>query len=272
MKENKNYALYLIIFLLIVFYLTVTSQNQPTGEPDLSTINAGNAIVQDNDIMEIALNDAADASSFYSQSGAVLDNPLTLDEVIEKFDSKINVEDENLDGLEKSNNKSEKKEFIKIDYSDLSKLKFQDCDNADFKVRFICHEDWKIENIDNAVIVIISEGIPIVTFTIAKLNVDVTFLGQLSKNYFNKRALYQEGFQLNRVKFSGKDAVEVSAFSKKFSDRRVLDYFFMNDSQLFAVMFAVGPTEKWDDYKFLIKKIAGNIVFDSTENLTTVRE
>jgi len=137
---------------------------------------------------------------------------------------------------------------------------FETCTDRQLNIKFSCKENWKLLPIDNAVLIVISSE-PAVTLTIAKMDSDIVFLGQLTKMKLQEMGLYQDGFQINRVKFAQRDALEIKAFSKQYPGRRLLDYFFVHNQALHGVLFSVHPKEQWDEQQFLIRQIADSFQF-----------
>ncbi len=140
------------------------------------------------------------------------------------------------------------------------------CENEELGIRYFCSPQWKRRDIDNAVLMIISSE-PAVTLTITKIDSNIIFLEQLTKSLLDEKGLYADGFETGWKTFGDKKAIQVKAFSKQYSGRRLLDYYFMHNSELYAVLFSVHPKEQWDKYKFLIKQIRESFQF--TDKLLT---
>jgi len=134
------------------------------------------------------------------------------------------------------------------------------CSNEELGIRYYCEPEWKRRDIDDAVLTIISSS-PAVTLTITKIESNIVFLEQLTKSVLEEKELYADGFQVDHVKFSDKEAIQVKAFSKRYAGRRILDYYFIHNSKLYAILFSVHPKENWDEYKYLIKKIGESFQF-----------
>jgi hypothetical protein len=122
-------------------------------------------------------------------------------------------------------------------------------------ISFSCSMDWKIRIIDeNSTLITISDE-PYVTLAISRVNAKVRLIEQLSDDFIESTGLYMTNFKKDWVKLAGKDAVELKAFSRFQPDMRYLGYFFIHDSNLTSVFFAVYPKRKWEEYQPIIKRI-----------------
>lgn len=115
-----------------------------------------------------------------------------------------------------------------------------------------------IPYLEGALMVVISSQ-PMVTATFAKLDSKVTILSKLNRDDLINRNLYRTGFKSEQGVINGNDVVVVRAFSRSEPERRVLDYFFIHNGELFGALFAVSPIDDWDNYKFLIKTMSESI-------------
>jgi len=132
------------------------------------------------------------------------------------------------------------------------------CFSQACQVSFLCNPDWKIRILDEfSTIITLSED-PFVTVAISRVDADIHLLGQLSRSFFKEKGLYQDNFQKDYASFAGGRAIELKAFSKIEPDMRYLGYFYIHNDALNSVFFAVYPKDRWDDYKFFIRKIAGS--------------
>ena len=122
-------------------------------------------------------------------------------------------------------------------------------------VKFLCNPNWKMKVVDQNSTVITISSKPFVTMAISRVDAKISFLEQLTKDFFKQRKLYLDNFQKDRVPFAQGDAIQLKAFSQIEPDMRYLGYFYIHDSKLNSVFFAVYPKENWEDYKFFIKKI-----------------
>lgn len=139
------------------------------------------------------------------------------------------------------------------------------CADSEFGMRFMCEADWKWRRIDSALLIIISTN-PTVTLTITRFNSSLTYLQQLTHEYLAGKDLYLDDFRTEDVTFAGNRAVKVKAFSKKYPDIRLTDYYVMHNGNLYGVMFTVYPKEHWDEYQYMVQKISDSFSF--LEDLT----
>ena len=134
------------------------------------------------------------------------------------------------------------------------------CQVKDLGVKFLCQKDWAIRPVDDAVLVIISAE-PDVTLIVARIDSRIKFLSQLTNSFLETKERYARGFRTERVKFADREAIKVKAFAKDKPQKRLLDYYFINDSSLYGVLFSVKPKEDTDDYKFLFQDIIDRFEF-----------
>ena len=147
-----------------------------------------------------------------------------------------------------------------VHQSAVKEIPLHECTDDRMAVKFLCNPDWKLETKENTLFIIIEET-PSVTLTIARSDSPVIFLKQLTKPVLQEMGQYEKDFQTQDVKLNNSDALMVSGYSKDHPDLRLLDYYLIHDVQLYSILFAVAPKERWDDYEELIKKIVGSIEF-----------
>ena len=140
----------------------------------------------------------------------------------------------------------------------ISKYGLQGCSEPSLAVEFLCNPEWEYHVSENALLVVISKE-PMVTATFARMDAEVNYLYQLNKTELAKRNLYTKGFKADQRKVNGQDALVVRAFSRSEPQRRVLDFFYIHQGELFGALFAVHPIDSWEEYKFLIKTISESI-------------
>jgi len=136
----------------------------------------------------------------------------------------------------------------------------QSCTDTGLGIVFDCSADWKIQTVDDAVLVIISSD-PDVAMIIARIDSGVKFLGQLTKEKLKDLKQYKEGFVVENVEFKGRDVLKVKAFSDEYPDRRLLDYYLIHDEMLYGILFSVEPKDAMDTYQYLFKDIVENFAF-----------
>ena len=140
----------------------------------------------------------------------------------------------------------------------IAKYELQTCSEAALQVEFLCNPAWDYHLSEDALLVVISQD-PMVTMTFARMDSEINYLYQMNKNELAKKDLYRQGFKADLRKVNGQDALVVRAFSRSEPQRRVLDFFYIHQGQLFGALFAVHPIDSWDEYKFLIKTISESI-------------
>lgn len=140
----------------------------------------------------------------------------------------------------------------------IEKFGLQTCNDKTLAVEFLCNPQWEFHVSEHALLVVISKE-PLVTATFARLDAEINYLYQLDKTELTKRNLYTKGFKADLRKVNGQDAMVVRAFSRSEPQRRVLDFFYIHQGELFGALFAVHPIDSWDEYKFLIKTISESI-------------
>lgn len=134
------------------------------------------------------------------------------------------------------------------------------CSDEEFGVEFLCNPDWQIEVGQGAILIIISED-PAVTMTIAKTYTPVFSLSQLDRDVLKKMGQYAEGFETERLIFANRDAIKVKGFAEDYPEMRLLDYYSINDVDMYSILFSVSPKEEWDRYQYLIDHIAESFRF-----------
>lgn len=140
----------------------------------------------------------------------------------------------------------------------IAKYELQTCTEAALQVQFLCNPSWDYHLSEDALLVVISSE-PLVTATFARMDAEINYLYQLNKNTLANKNLYRKGFKADLREVNGEDVMVVRAFSRSEPQRRVLDFFYIHQGQLFGALFAVHPIDSWDDYKFLIKTISESI-------------
>ena len=134
------------------------------------------------------------------------------------------------------------------------------CRDDQFGVRFSCNPDWEIEIHEGSVLLIISKD-PAVTMTIAQTATPLVFISQINKKFLQEMGHYSDGFETEQVRLANQDAIKVKAFSREFSEVRLLDYYVLRGKVLYSILFSVNPKDEWDHYKFLIKRITDSFAF-----------
>ena len=152
---------------------------------------------------------------------------------------------------------------IRLGYAaekDVKNLKLDYCKEKSLGIKFKCDKDWEIQTIKDAVLVVISSE-PDVTLIIAKIDSRIKFLSQLTKDFLSSKDRYAPGFRLENINFVDRKALKVKAFAKNNKDKRILDYYFLNNSVLYGILFSVNPKEDTSQFKFLFKQIIDDFKF-----------
>lgn len=135
-----------------------------------------------------------------------------------------------------------------------------DCADSEFGIRFYCQADWKWKRVDDAILIIISEN-PTVTMTVSKVEVPIKYLSQLTRELLGSTGLYEEGFQTEFIEMSGKNVLQVKAFSKYDGNIRLNDFYYIRHNHLYGILFSVNPKDAWDSEQYKIKKIKESLAF-----------
>lgn len=139
------------------------------------------------------------------------------------------------------------------------------CTVDKYGIKFLCDPHWIIQDIDENIFVTISKN-PSIILTFAKIDSEIAYSSQISLEFLKQKDLYADGFKMEEIKFAGKNAVKVKAFSKTEPNMRRSDYFLVNNSELYGILFSAYPKEGWEDFKFIIKEIEDSIVFTEIDD------
>ena len=141
--------------------------------------------------------------------------------------------------------------------------RLENCAEKTLEVEFLCDPEWKSGKKGNTVFAVISAD-PAVTLTIHRRASPVVSLLQWDHQQLKDLGKYADGFRTEQVAFAGEEALKVKAFSEEYPQIRLLDYYLIHDGDLYSILFSVEPKENWDDYKFLLQKIAHSFNFIDT--------
>jgi len=139
-------------------------------------------------------------------------------------------------------------------------FQLQKCQNSDFNVEFLCNPDWDVQIEKNSLFMIISSD-PAVTITVLKTQSPFMMVQQINGAVLEKWEQYAEGYRKEDARFADQNSIVVKAFAKTYPEVRLLDYYTIYDKDLYNVLFSVNPRKDWDEYKFLIKRIADSFRF-----------
>lgn len=149
------------------------------------------------------------------------------------------------------------------DQNDAPGGNLQMCADKDLGVKFLCDPTWKLQPIDNALLIIITSE-PDVTMIVARMDSEIKYLSQLTDTVLEKMKHYEEGFRTETVEIGDREAIKVKAFSKIFPNRRLLDYYFIHHGDVHSVLFSVNPKDQADKYLPLFKEIMDSFGFFDT--------
>ena len=96
---------------------------------------------------------------------------------------------------------------------------------------------------------------------IVKVDMDILFIQQLSRDKLEAMERYSQGFVVDEVEVAGVKAIKVKAFLKEDSQTRLCDYYFVRNKTLYSLMFSVTPKEQWNKYKFLFQDVVSHFEF-----------
>ena len=134
------------------------------------------------------------------------------------------------------------------------------CVDEGLGIKFLCDFGWRQSVSGNGAIFFINDH-PDVRLKIIRIDIDIRFIQQLSRERLEVIGQYAPEFVIEDAEVSGLKATKVKAFSKKAPETRLLDYYFVRNNKLYAIMFSVNPKEKWDGYKFLFEGIVKYLEF-----------
>ena len=145
--------------------------------------------------------------------------------------------------------------------TEMAGIILNDCRDSRLGVVFLCDYTWEKKPIDADAVIFTVEKEPAVTFKIVKIDTEIHYIQQLSRDMLEAIGQYKEGFVMEETKVSGLKAIKVKAYSREDPAMRLSDYYLVRDQVLYAVMFSVTPKEKWDNYNFVLKKIIQSVEF-----------
>jgi hypothetical protein len=128
------------------------------------------------------------------------------------------------------------------------------CTDRRLNLRFYCENGWKIQQADEAVLVVASSD-PMVTLIVARIDSSITLLGQMTKKILDDMKQYRNGYMTEYVTYNDQQFFRVKALAQSDSEKRILDHYFIHEGKLYSILFSVKPKAKWDEHKFLIEKV-----------------
>ena len=87
------------------------------------------------------------------------------------------------------------------------------CRDKELGIKFLCDFGWEQRKKDNALLFTINTD-PIVKLKILKIDLDIKYIQQLSREDLEAIGQYKKGFIVEEVKVAGLNAIKVKAFSR----------------------------------------------------------
>ncbi len=128
------------------------------------------------------------------------------------------------------------------------------CQMKKWDLQFPCDLTWEVDKAKGNTQLVIAKD-PVVTLSWYEFNKQIHFLTQLNHFFFEKFDFYGDNFQTERVTFAGHDAILVKGNSKDEPDVERRDYYYLEDNKLLGIFFKVSPSEKWEQGKWIIKRV-----------------
>jgi len=157
-------------------------------------------------------------------------------------------------------NETKGSKIILKDFPQKTPEGLQYCRDSLLNLRFFCNTQWLRKYGMNFVFLVVSNE-PAAAITLGKINSDVKFINQLSRNMLTRMDRYQPGFAIEEVEINHIKALKIKAYAKQFPQMRLLDYYIVYNQQLYSMLFSVESKKHWDDYKFLFQKVAKSLEF-----------
>ena len=141
-----------------------------------------------------------------------------------------------------------------------SPVALQKCTSKETGIAFACLPQWKLEQRDNGLRVIISET-PNVDVVIEETDQKVRFLSELNRNALDSSGRYADGFHVDRFRYCDRETVKVNGYLKSDPRKRVSDFFLVEHLTIHSIKFTADSQEAWEEYKFVIKQIVESVTF-----------
>lgn len=134
------------------------------------------------------------------------------------------------------------------------------CTDKSLNVGFLCRSDYDTR-LENGRLVTTLSKEPSVVLSVEKTRLRLGFLSQISKSYLEDSGLYADGFGEEHVRIAGRETLYVKAYGRQNENMRLADYYLINHLELYHLSFSIEPKDQWDNYKFVVKKIAESFYF-----------
>ncbi len=132
------------------------------------------------------------------------------------------------------------------------------CRMKDWGVQFTCDVNWEVMDRNTDLLKIVLSKDPLVTVSLKRFDEPVHFLNQLNTLFMEKNGRYKNGYQTERVKFAGYDAILVKGYSTDEAQTQLRDYYYLHNNRLYGVYFRLSPQERWEEGKLIIKEMKEN--------------
>ena len=129
------------------------------------------------------------------------------------------------------------------------------CRMKEWDVQFKCDLTWEILDKEKENFRLVLSKDPMVTVSWQKFDKKLHFFNQMNRMFFEAFNLYQDGFQMENVKFSDHDAILVKGFSKQEPAVEMRDYYYLYGDKLLGVFFRLEPGNKSDNGKLIMKQV-----------------
>jgi hypothetical protein len=121
----------------------------------------------------------------------------------------------------------------------------------------LCDRDWHMDFSGPAVIITMDDQ-PNALMVVERINRPIYFIEDFTDDYIAQNRIYKDGFRSQRIQTAHLDAIEVQGRSYKNPFAQHLDYYFVNDGQLYGLFFIVSPAKEFSEYQNMIRYIAGS--------------
>jgi hypothetical protein len=134
------------------------------------------------------------------------------------------------------------------------------CEDSELQVKFFCDTSWQMQMTDQAVLILMDSQ-PDVTAILAKIDSQIKFLGQLTEDVLTEKNRYAPDFRTYQTRINGQNILLVKGFAMDNPDKRLQDYYLINNNVLYGVLFSVSPKDKAFDYVPVFRKIVESLEF-----------
>lgn len=136
----------------------------------------------------------------------------------------------------------------------------QKCVSNETGIAFACLPQWKLVQKGKSLRVVISES-PNVDVLIEGTDQKVRFISELSRDALNSLGRYAGGFSIERFRYCDRETVKVNGYLKSDPQKRISDFYLIENSLIHSIKFTADSQEAWEEYKFVIKQIVESVTF-----------